>query len=360
MKKKVLVAMSGGVDSSLAAALLLEQGYEVIGATLRLWPEELCKYEGNDRLCCSARDIEDARAVATRLGIPFYVLNAVREFDEKVIEYFCNEYENGLTPNPCIVCNEEIKFGTLLRKAMELGIDYVATGHYARVEYNSDTHRYIIREGNDPFKDQSYVLYRLTQNQLAHILLPIGDYTKKEVRRKSKELGLNVHDKPDSQELCFVIDDDLKAFLRLRLRDKASPGLILNKEGKVLGKHSGVCFFTVGQRKGLGLAGGEPLYVLRIDKENNAIIVGNKEDRKSRELVACDLNWVSIEGLEGSRAVKAKIRYSHPKDDAVISNIQGGVKVEFLMPQESPAPGQAVVFYEDDIVIGGGWIRPSA
>ena len=358
MRKKVLVAMSGGVDSSLAAALLLEQGYEVIGATLRLWPEELCKYEGNDRLCCSAMDIEDARAVASFLKVPFYVLNAAREFDEKVIKYFCNEYENGLTPNPCIVCNEEIKFGTLLKKAMELEVDYVATGHYARIEYNSGSHRYVLREGKDPLKDQSYVLYRLSQEQMAHILLPIGDWTKKEVRRRAEELGINVHDKPDSQELCFVLNDDLNGFLRSRLKDRVKPGLIMDKDGRVLGEHPGVCFFTIGQRRGLGFATGEPLYVLKIDKENNIIIVGKKEETRRRELVASDLNWVAIERLDGTRIVKAKIRYNHPKDDAIISSIPGDcVRVEFFRGQESPAPGQAVVFYEDDIVIGGGWIR---
>jgi tRNA-specific 2-thiouridylase len=357
MKKRVVVAMSGGVDSSVAAALLLSEGYNVMGVSMRIWSDEDCEKESS-RSCCSRDDIEDARRVAEKLKIPFYVLNFKDVFEREVIDYFCREYLKGFTPNPCIICNEKIKFGVLLRKARELEADFVATGHYCRLMYDKRRKRFRLFEGYDKKKDQSYCLFSLRQEQLSSILLPLGKYSKKKVREIAKEFNLKVSDKLDSQEICFVRNNDYRNLLQQRSKEKIKPGLIVDMEGKILGEHKGICFFTVGQRKGLGVAGSEPRYVVSIDRKRNLVVVGGEEDVKRREFIARRLNWIGIKGINGKRQkVEAKIRYGQAKTEAIVEDAgKGRVRVKFLKPQSAIAPGQAAVFYQGEEVIGGGWI----
>lgn len=355
-KRKVIVAMSGGVDSSVTAALLLEEGYEVIGITMRLMgPDE----EGNrERNCCGLEAVEEARQVAEMLEIPHYVLDFEDEFEKEVVEYFCREYSRGRTPNPCILCNQKLKFGKLLEKAKGLGIDLVASGHYARVTYDNARGRYLLKKGVDRVKDQSYVLFNLTQEQLGHILLPLGGLEKKEVRERAKELGLKVHDRPDSQEICFISDGDYGSFLRKRMPEIMEPGPIIDREGKVLGQHKGIHLFTIGQRRGLRIAAGKPLYVISINREKRTIIVGGDEDIYRSELIAADVNWIAMDRLIRPISVKAKIRYRHSPAEATLIPLWGGeVKVRFSSSQKAITPGQAVVFYKGEEVIGGGWIK---
>lgn len=358
LKKRVVVAMSGGVDSSVAAALLLEQGFEVIGITMQLWPRELC---GEDwpKSCCSLRDVEDARAVASKLGIPYYVVNFEKEFGERVINYFCEEYLNGRTPNPCIVCNDKIKFDTLMEKARVLEADYLATGHYAKVEREEAKGRFVIKEAEDKTKDQSYVLFGLTQRQLGKTLLPLGGFTKDAVRQKAEALGLKVHDKPDSQEICFVRGEDYGEFIKSKLGERIRRGKITDKDGNILGEHEGICFYTIGQRKGLGISSPEPLYVIDIDAKTDTVVVGNEGDTKGTSLIAEGLNWLSIKNVrEVPDLVEAKIRYNHPKAKARLEFVSDdAVRVDFEEPQFAITQGQAVVFYDGDVVLGGGWIK---
>lgn len=366
LKKRVVVALSGGVDSSVAAALLLEQGFEVIGMTMRLWPRELC---GEDwpKSCCSLRDVEDARSVASKLGIPYYVVDFEKEFGERVINYFCEEYLNGRTPNPCIVCNEKIKFDTLMEKARVLEADYVATGHYAKLERESvslpkgeeEKGRFVIKEAEDKTKDQSYVLFGLTQRQLGKTLLPLGGFTKEAVRSKAEALGLKVHDKPDSQEICFVRGENYGEFIKSKLGERIKKGKITDKDGNILGEHEGICFYTIGQRKGLGISSAEPLYVIDIDAKTDTVVVGTEADTKGTSLIAKGLNWLSIKNAdEAPDLVEAKIRYNHPKAKARVEVVSDDeVLVTFDEPQFAITPGQAVVFYEGDVVLGGGWIK---
>ncbi len=353
-KDRVVVAMSGGVDSSVTAALLKEEGYEVVGITMQIWPKGGVERFGG---CCGLEAIEDAKRVANRLDIPHYVLNFREAFQEKVITNFCEEYQKGRTPNPCIRCNQYIKFDALLKKAKKLGADYIATGHYARIEYDQDEKRYLLKKGIDRKKDQSYVLYVMSQQQLKHTLMPLGNFTKEKVRQIARKLDLPVASRPESQEICFIPDDDYPKFLQKYLPEAARPGPIVNKEGEVIGKHQGIIFYTIGQRRGIGIAAKEPLYVVAIDKENNTVVVGRREDGYSDELVAKNINFIGIEKPNRSIRAEVKVRYLHkPVWATVIPLKKREVKVKFDKPQWAITPGQAVVFYDKDTVLGGGTI----
>jgi len=357
-KKKVMIGMSGGVDSSVAAAVLLEKGYDVVGVTMQIWPdmdEERKRTEGG---CCSLSAVDDARRVANKLGIPYYVMNFKDVFQEKVIDYFTSEYMKGRTPNPCIACNRYVKFDALLKKAVAMGIDYVATGHYARIEYDNTRNRYLLKKSATDKKDQTYALYNLTQYQLSRTLMPIGDYTKDQVRKIAKEIGLTVATKPDSQEICFVDDNDYGKFICENTDYEIKPGYFVDTQGNILGMHKGIVHYTIGQRKGLGIALGRPMFVVEIDAVNNRVVLGDENDVFSNSLVAEDLNFISIDSLQGELRVKAKIRYSAKEAEAVISPLSNGeVRVTFDEPQRAITPGQSVVFYDGDIVVGGGVIK---
>jgi len=357
MKERIVVAMSGGVDSSVAAALLKEQGCDVIGITMQLWPKSECGAH-SDKACCSLEGIRDARYVAQKLGIPFYVVDFHKEFKKSVIDYFVGQYTKGFTPNPCIVCNEMIKFGALMDKAKELDTELIATGHYAVSYYDKDTKRYLLKEGADKSKDQSYVLFNLSQKQLSRARFPVGGFTKDKIKKLARDLKFDmVSDKKDSQEICFI-EDDYNKYLTKKAKIKVQPGPILDEDGKILGQHKGAPFYTIGQRRGLGIAYKEPLYVTKIDIAKNEIIVGTKKAVLKKELLANNLNWVLYDEPPKKIRVKAKIRYKHPKADATVSVIdKDEVKVIFDEPQEAPTPGQAVVFYDGELVVGGGWIE---
>ncbi len=353
-----MVGMSGGVDSSVAAAVLLEKGYDVIGVTMQIWPDTSEESRIREGGCCSLSAVDDARRVANRLGIPFYVMNFKDEFREKVIDYFTSEYIRGRTPNPCIACNRYIKFESLLNKAVAMGIDYVATGHYARIVYNEETGRYNLKKSVSERKDQTYALYNLTQDQLKRILMPIGEFDKETVRAKARELGLPVASKPDSQEICFVDDNDYGRFICENTDYEDVPGYFIDTKGNILGRHRGIIHYTIGQRKGLGIALGKPMFVVEIDVKNNRVILGDESEVFMRGLVADDLNFISIESLEGPMRVKAKIRYTAREADAVVYPEENGmVRVIFDSPQRAITPGQSVVFYDGDVVVGGGVIQ---
>lgn len=356
---KVLVAMSGGVDSSVAAATLKEEGYQVIGATMQIWPLDE-QADCADRLGSGTGTgaIEDAKKVASKLAIPHYVLNLRNIFRQKVITEFCREYSLGRTPNPCISCNKHIKFGVLLEKAGELGADIIATGHYARIEKNSDNSRYLLKKGVDQRKEQSYWLYSLNQEQLRHSMLPIGNLTKERVREIAGELQLPVSARPESQEICFIPDNDYPKFLKERIPEAAKPGPILDKEGTILGEHKGILFYTIGQRRGLGISAREPRYVIAVSLEKNAIMVGSRQELYGSELVAFRLNWIAIDKPRQPLTVSAKIRYLHQEAEAVVTPVdEDRVRVKFHQPQLAITPGQAIVFYHGDTVVGGGVIE---
>jgi len=354
---KVVVGMSGGVDSSVTAALLKEQGYEVIGVTMNVWQKEMeegCQVR--EKTCCALSAVNDAQNVAYKLGIEYYVLNFREVFKKEVIDYFIDEYIKGKTPNPCIACNKYVKFGALMNKAKVLGADYVATGHYAKVVNNENTGRYEIRKSVTDKKDQTYALYNLTQEQLSHVLFPLGDYEKEEVRKMAEKLGLAVANKPDSQEICFV-DKDYADFIEQNTNYKAKIGNFVDKNGKTLGKHKGIIHYTIGQRKGLGISFSVPKYVVDINIEKNEVILGDNEDLFRNTLQARDLNFMSIEKLEGEMKVTAKIRYSHAPSDATILMIDAQtLECRFAEPQRAITKGQAVVFYDGDVMVGGGVI----
>ena len=351
-KKRVLVAMSGGVDSSAAALLLQQQGYACDGAMLKLYSGEV---EGT---CCSADDADDARSVAYRLGMKFYVFNETERFARDVMDHFVAEYCAGHTPNPCIDCNRCLKFGALLERALVLGYDYLATGHYARVGYDPETGLYRLLRGRDRRKDQSYVLYQLTQHQLSHLLLPVGEFDKPAIRESAREAGLLNADKADSQDICFVSDDDYASFIEEESNQKIPEGNFVTPDGKILGRHKGIIHYTLGQRRGLGIPAASRLYVCDISPKTNQVVLGNNEDLFHSELTATKVNLISCESLKEPMRLKAKIRYRHPEQEAVAWQTEDGVlHVRFDKPQRAITRGQAVVLYDGDIVVGGGVIE---
>jgi len=354
-KKRAAVAMSGGVDSSVACAILIEQGYEVIGITMNLFSfpqkgNKLKNYWGNGA-------VEDAKRIALFLNVPHHVIDLREQFEKIVIQNFCEEYSQGRTPNPCIRCNQYIKFDLLMREAMELGADYLATGHYARVLWNPQSRQYLLKKAKDREKDQSYFLYTLAQEQLAHTLLPIGSLSKADVRKKACEMGLPVARRPESQEICFIPDNDYSSFLHDRIPGSFCPGQILDVNNRILGEHKGIIHFTIGQRKGIGIAAQHPLYILEIRSDKNSIVVGTNEDLYKNKLMASRIHIISESQITEPVSVKAKIRYKHKEAKARIFSEESDLfRVEFEKPQRAITPGQAVVFYDGDVVIGGGTI----
>ncbi|MDE5747239.1 MAG: tRNA 2-thiouridine(34) synthase MnmA [Acetatifactor sp.] len=357
MKQKVVVGMSGGVDSSVAAYLLQEQGYEVIGVTMQVWQDEEYQLQAQQGGCCGLSAVEDARRVAQVLDIPYYVMNFKREFKENVMDYFVEEYLRGRTPNPCIACNRYVKWESLLRRSLELGADYIATGHYARVD-RLNNGRYAIKNSVTAQKDQTYALYNLTQEQLAHTLMPVGEYTKDEIRQIALRQGLPVAHKPDSQEICFIPDHDYAAFIDREAADRVPPpGNFVTEDGQVLGRHKGITHYTVGQRRGLELAMGHRVFVTRIRPQTNEVVVGNNEDTFTRQVLCNQVNYMAVEDLAEPKRVMAKIRYNHGGAPCVIEKQPDGkVLCSFEQPVRASTPGQAVVFYEGEYVLGGGTI----
>lgn len=347
--------MSGGVDSSVAAYLLKEQGYDVIGVTMQIWQEDK-EYEEREGGCCSLSAVDDARRVADKIGIPFYVLNFRDSFKKNVIDYFIDEYMEGKTPNPCIACNKYLKFDELLKKAQGIGADYIATGHYAKIEEHNG--RYILVKSDDDKKDQTYALYNMTQEQLAHTLMPCGEYTKDRIREIAKEIGLAVHSKKDSEEICFISDNNHGKYISEAMPGKVKQGNFVDKDGNILGKHKGIVYYTIGQRKGLGLAMGRPVFVTDINPLTNEVVVGAEEDIFKTDLICKDINFIAFDNLDKSLELKAKIRYSAKPATATITPLENGkVRVSFKEKQRAITKGQSVVFYLDDLVVGGGIIE---
>jgi len=356
-RKRVIVAMSGGVDSSTTAALLVRQGYEVIGVTMHLWTMENPDALAHLRRCCSPQEIEDARTVCHALGIPHHVLDFEREFASSVVDYFCQEYLRGRTPNPCLACNQHIKFRLLLTKALALGADYLATGHYCRIVRNHDSHE--LWRARDEGKDQSYVLYMLGQEELSRLLFPLGEYTKGETRRMAVEMGLPVASKTDSADICFLPSSDYRAFLAERFPQR--PGDIVDSSGRIVGSHGGIAGYTVGQRRGLPARGGsKPLYVLSVNPVTNTVVVGSGDELLRDVLWAEKLSFVSGQVPQRPLAVEAKIRYRSQPAPALLTLHDGRAEVRFERPQRAITPGQAVVFYQGEKVLGGGIIAESA
>lgn len=354
-QKRIVVAMSGGVDSSTAAAILKTQGHEVIGVGLRL--PALLSEEPSERGCCGFRGMDDARRVASLIGIPFYVLDYRDVFNETIVDYFCRCYLEGKTPNPCVECNRAVKFGRLLSLAEALEADCVASGHYARTYLDPDTGRFGLKKGLHADKDQSYFLYPLTQHQLSKVLFPLGELTKDETRAVAKSLGLHVCDKPASQDACFLGDGDYRRFLAQRYPESLAEGPIVDKKGRVLGQHRGIAFYTVGQRKGLGVAAGEPLYVLSVDRTTRTVTVGTSEELETSEVAVSRVSWLACNEQPDSLEAMVKFRYRQEEQPATISCMGGNrVLVRLRTPQSRPAAGQSAVFYNDDIVLGGGII----
>jgi tRNA-specific 2-thiouridylase len=354
---RVVIGMSGGVDSSAAAALLLQQGYDVIGITLKLWPQD-CVSRAEDK-CCGPQAVTDARAVAHKLGIPFYLVDEAEDFQKQVINYFAEEYRAGRTPNPCVMCNERLKFGNLINRARQLGADLIATGHYARLERRDDG-RVLLKRGRDLRKDQSYFLFSLKQEQLARSLFPLGELSKTDTREVARESELKTAEKEESMEICFVPDKDYGRFLQQAKLVEKHRGDIVDIYGRKLGEHDGIEFFTIGQRKGLHLSSPKPLYVIELDAANNRVVVGDESMLDRDELIVERCNWIPFDEPPASLEVTAKIRYNHPGAAATVTpRPNGGARVKFHTPQRAITPGQACVFYQDDLVVGGGWITRS-
>jgi tRNA-specific 2-thiouridylase len=346
--------MSGGVDSSAAAALLLEQGYDVVGVTLKLWPQD-CVARAEDK-CCGPQAVTDARAVCHKLGIPYYLIDEAEAFQSTVIRYFAEEYKAGRTPNPCVMCNQHLKFGRLIQRADQLGARHIATGHFARLERREDG-RVLLKRGCDGRKDQSYFLFSLRQAQLARALFPLGEMTKSDTRDVARHCQLKTADKEESMEICFVPDNDYGGFLQQAGLVVKHPGDIMDLHGRVLGRHDGIEFYTIGQRKGLGVSSPRPLYVIELDAAGNRVIVGDESALDRAEFTVECCNWIPFECPPGPFEATVKIRYNHPGTPATVSPVgDGGAAVKLHSAQRAITPGQAAVFYQEDLVVGGGWI----
>jgi tRNA-specific 2-thiouridylase len=354
-RQRVICGMSGGVDSSATAALLLEQGYDVIGITLKLWPQD-CVNRAEDK-CCGPQAVTDARAVCHQLAIPYYLVDESADFQKHVIQYFADEYKAGRTPNPCVMCNQNLKFGRLIDRADQLGAQFIATGHFARVEKSADGSRYLLKRGRDLRKDQSYFLFSLRQDQLARVMFPLGEKTKRDTREVARHCQLKTADKEESMEICFVPDNNYGDFLQSANLVQKHRGEIVDLHGHVLGQHDGIEFYTIGQRKGLGITTAKPVYVVELDVENNRVIIGDDGALDRDEFIADRCNWHPFAQLAGPIEVTAKIRYNHPGTPATLTPLENNsVRVKLHTPQRAITPGQAAVFYQDELVVGGGWI----
>ncbi|HWD93723.1 MAG TPA: tRNA 2-thiouridine(34) synthase MnmA [Verrucomicrobiae bacterium] len=379
-KTRVVCGMSGGVDSSATAALLLEQGYDVVGITLKLWPQD-CVSRAEDK-CCGPQAVSDARAVCNKLGVPYYLIDEAAEFQSKVIQYFADEYKAGRTPNPCVMCNQNLKFGRLIDRADQLGAQFIATGHFARIDrvsvdsggsrreeaYNNFPEksqslltatptRYLLKRGRDLKKDQSYFLFSLRQDQLARAMFPLGEKTKSDTREVARHCNLKTADKEESMEICFVPDNNYGKFLQQANLAQKHRGEIADVHGHVLGHHDGIEFYTIGQRKGLGITTPKPVYVVELDAENNRVVVGDETALDRDEFIVDRCNWIPFDHPPEQIEVMAKIRYNHPGTAATVLPIdRNKAKVKLHTPQRAITPGQAAVFYQDDLVVGGGWI----
>ncbi len=350
--------MSGGVDSSVMAALMIDAGYDVIAVTMRLGNHDTVEYDSEKPNCCSLEGVEDARYAAMQLGIPFYAVNHEDQFRRSIVDYFVDEYTSGRTPSPCVICNQDLKFGTLVDLADQLDCEYIGTGHYAKIEQDPETGRYLLRKGSDFKKDQSYFLFSLTQSQLKRAIMPLGSLNKEAVRDIARRYKLKTAEKPESQELCFIADDDYKRFLKDRIPEQIQKGEIVDQNGEKLGHHKGIPFYTVGQRRGLGIAVGEPIYVTGIKTETNTIVVGQADELLRQSMIVNQLNWIPFENLAEPIRAQIKIRYRDQGEMATVTpTVDGKVKVIFDQPRRAIAPGQAAVFYAQDLVIGGGWIE---
>ena len=354
MPEKVVVAMSGGVDSSVAALLLQQQGYDVVGVTMKLYNLDGEDLSPNYQGCCTLDDVEDARSVCRRLGIPHYVLNTQREFQSQVVDYFTSEYQLGRTPHPCIACNDKIKFSHLMERAAVLEADYVATGHYAQLERMP--HGVVLKKAVDASKDQSYVLFGMGQEQLRRTLMPVGAYPKSEIRQMAENAGLLIAAKPDSQDICFIPSGDYKSFLKQRI--STNPGDIVELDGTVVGQHQGIEYFTIGQRRGLGISGGEPRFVVRIEPESHLVVIGPETALMSDEMRVSGVKYPLGAAPDGPVEVTVKIRYKSREASAFLYPRGDDALIRFIRPQRSVTPGQAAVFFQGDVLLGGGTIEP--